>query len=950
MGARNGDNALLRGSLEVHPVPATANQSERRPHSAPKLDSGSTGRHSFVFATSSALLARSSSDLGDDKRLIDLLRSKADSLLNPRSAFSPVLWLFGGNAQTIYTSLCDDPEVDKIKYECTLIRSSDGGTLAIDVVPSASKSLGAAKPVLLVTHGLTGGSHEAYVRAAIKHLTSLRFDCDGAFTIVVLNSRGCNQTPVTSPKLSHAGVTDDIRHAILWISASFPASPIYGLGQLLHCFSMGANALTKYAGEEGDACPLSAIVSVANVWDFVRGNALRNLLSTHREAFKHSSHGAQLSSIFKSRFVTLRQYHDTITSPLYGFAGADDYYAQISSVRYISKIRIPLLGLNAADDPVTGPDTLPVCDAFTNPWIVLAQTDRGGHLGWFERGPGGEICRWFVKPIGEFLGALLDYDLAPRPQIGVEYLGDMICQQGRPDISYVEPARKILRIWNLGTVVDQIPTKMRMYTWISCPRGSASQLCSALESCQTARFSSGPFRGSTGAVGAKENDIAAGLYQPIDVDCDLPTPHPSGTMDTTTPVTTDPQATEERDCRSGDGVPKFEPMSFSMNDIRAAIPTRLFERNTAKSMRYLARDMAMATALWRLALCIDPLLGSNQGISFLGRHVAEALRWLSWALYWWFQGLVFTGIWVIGHECGHGAFSESKIVCDIFGYVLHTLLWTPYFSWRISHHRHHSNHASMERDEVYVPKTRSDLGIPRDVNRPIDYEEYFGDTPLYTLFMLVRQQLLAFPAYLLFNVSGQKSYPPGTNHFDPRSILFTQKQRDVVIASNLGIAAMILGVQWACTRFGATAVLKYYGIPWLCVTHWFIMITYLHHTDPDLPHYRNKEWSYQRGAAATVDRPFLGWQGRFFLHDVAHFHVVHHFFPRMPWYHGAEATQYLRDFIGEHYMFSDKPVFRALWDNYNDCQFVEDEAPVAGDVLFYRDKMGRARRQPAKSL
>lgn len=55
-----------------------------------------------------------------------------------------------------------------------------------------------------------------------------------------------------------------------------------------------------------------------------------------------------------------------------------------------------------------------------------------------------------------------------------------------------------------------------------------------------------------------------------------------------------------------------------------------------------------------------------------------------------------------------------------------------------------------------------------------------------------------------------------------------------------------------------------------------IMITYLHHTDPIMPHYRGKEWNFQRGAAATVDRPFLGWQGRFFLHDVAHYHVIHH--------------------------------------------------------------------------
>ena len=55
----------------------------------------------------------------------------------------------------------------------------------------------------------------------------------------------------------------------------------------------------------------------------------------------------------------------------------------------------------------------------------------------------------------------------------------------------------------------------------------------------------------------------------------------------------------------------------------------------------------------------------------------------------------------------------------------------------------------MERDEVYVPKTRADLGLPpADEAWSADYDEILGDTPMYTLFMLVRQQLAAFPAYL----------------------------------------------------------------------------------------------------------------------------------------------------------------------------------------------------------
>ena len=63
----------------------------------------------------------------------------------------------------------------------------------------------------------------------------------------------------------------------------------------------------------------------------------------------------------------------------------------------------------------------------------------------------------------------------------------------------------------------------------------------------------------------------------------------------------------------------------------------------------------------------------------------------------------------------------------------------------------------------------------------------------------------------------------------------------------------------------------------------------------------------------------------------------------------------------EHYWYSDKPTFIALWDNYNQCQFVEDkgkpdcfpqglmssEVNYSGSVLFYRNKKGQAVRKAA---
>lgn len=51
------------------------------------------------------------------------------------------------------------------------------------------------------------------------------------------------------------------------------------------------------------------------------------------------------------------------------------------------------------------------------------------------------------------------------------------------------------------------------------------------------------------------------------------------------------------------------------------------------------------------------------------------------------------------------------------------------------------------------------------------------------------------------------------------------------------------------------------------------MLTFLHHTDPTIPHYRRTEWTWLRGTLATVDRPLLGPLGRFFLHNVG-FYVL----------------------------------------------------------------------------
>ena len=73
---------------------------------------------------------------------------------------------------------------------------------------------------------------------------------------------------------------------------------------------------------------------------------------------------------------------------------------------------------------------------------------------------------------------------------------------------------------------------------------------------------------------------------------------------------------------------------------------------------------------------------------------------------------------------------------------------TPYYSWRFSHHLHHSHTALIDREEAFVPATRSDLGLPEESKgTTLDFEEYFSDTPIWTLSVLIRHQVLGLMAY-----------------------------------------------------------------------------------------------------------------------------------------------------------------------------------------------------------
>ncbi|KIY48091.1 linoleoyl phosphatidylcholine delta-12 acetylenase [Fistulina hepatica ATCC 64428] len=415
----------------------------------------------------------------------------------------------------------------------------------------------------------------------------------------------------------------------------------------------------------------------------------------------------------------------------------------------------------------------------------------------------------------------------------------------------------------------------------------------------------------------------------------------------------------EKEYREED-LPTYTPLNLTLQEIRDAIPPELFVKRPLFGLSILARDISIIITLWCAATYIDPVFKSAAVAEILTSSGATVARWTAWCFYWWFQGLAFTGLWVFGHECGHGALSDNKYLNDTVGYLLHTFTWTPYFSFKISHHRHHSHHNHVERDQVYVPRSRAELDLPNEKSGfLINYAEFFSDSPPVVLFELIVQQIVAWPAYLCmfilivilcvlttdiaYNVTGQRSYPKGTSHFNPNSVIFTEEQRWQVVLSDIGIGTVLYATWLAIKQYSFTSVFNYYLVPIFAVSQWFILISYLHHTAPYMPHFRGKEWTFPRGATGTVDRDFLGWQGVFFLHNMGHHHVVHHFFPKMPFYNGTEATKYLKEKIGPHYYKSEKYVIPELYEVFSKCKFIEND----GGVVFFRDRKGHAVIRPA---
>jgi len=264
----------------------------------------------------------------------------------------------------------------------------------------------------------------------------------------------------------------------------------------------------------------------------------------------------------------------------------------------------------------------------------------------------------------------------------------------------------------------------------------------------------------------------------------------------------------------------FTLPTFTMKEIHDAIPAHCFKPSILRSMAYVVRDFLYMSILIYLATNYIPLIPSLP------------LRVAAWVAYTTVQGFVFTGVWILAHECGHGAFSKSKKLNWTMGLIMHSFLLVPFHSWRLSHSQHHKATGNMDKDTAFVPHTRTSWlkrntggKFKEGMEGLVEFAELAEDSPVVSLWHAVVHQLFGWPGYLLLNLTGQEydgAKGAKISHFwfGEDSVFYKKSELNLILLSDIGVAVMIAALVVAGQVFGSWNVIVLWGVPWLWVNNW----------------------------------------------------------------------------------------------------------------------------------
>ena len=285
------------------------------------------------------------------------------------------------------------------------------------------------KLTLLIVHGLEGSSNSRYVIG-----TGSRAWREG-WNVVRMNIRGCGGTEHLSSTLYHSGLSQDVEKLVAAMIAGEGLQRIALVG-----FSMGGNQVLRAAGRWGTAHPpqVVAVAAVSPSCDLALSSDRLHrpdnrvyewwFVQSLRRSFRRKAAlwPGKFDPALLAHVRSVRDFDQHITARYMGFAGADDYYDQSSSMHVLDRIALPALVVHADDDPfiVISEESRRKLEA--NPNVTFLHTRHGGHCAFLaarspDRGVPG-------KPAVGLLGLSDDGHWAERKI--VEFLAQVKTEEG----------------------------------------------------------------------------------------------------------------------------------------------------------------------------------------------------------------------------------------------------------------------------------------------------------------------------------------------------------------------------------------------------------------------------------------------------------------------------------------------------------------------------------------
>ena len=310
------------------------------------------------------------------------------------SSYRAPAHLRGGHLQTIYPALFR--KVPLITRQRERLELPDGDFLDLDWAAQGRNRL------VILSHGLEADSGAHYIHGMAGTLRQNGWD------VLAWNYRGCSGESNRLLPFYHSGASGDLHHVVSHALAVHPAMQIDLVG-----FSLGGNMSLKYLGEREVSPRLHRAVAFSVPCDLAcssvrlstRTNrlymarflrSLRDKLVEKRPRFPDD---IDLEGIADIR--NFKQFDDRFTAPLHGFRDAEDYWARSSSRPFLSRIQIPALLVNAANDPFLGPGCYPREEAAASELFHLEVPADGGHVGFSSTG--GQY--WSERRALEFLSS-----------------------------------------------------------------------------------------------------------------------------------------------------------------------------------------------------------------------------------------------------------------------------------------------------------------------------------------------------------------------------------------------------------------------------------------------------------------------------------------------------------------------------------------------------------------